>query len=414
MKRTLTIAAHELRLIFMDRGTLINLFLISVVMTIVVGFATGALSTGGGSPVVRVDVLDQDESALSAQFLDYLREANASLVLCPMDNDAGDICNLDDEPLDTQQARRRLENQTTLGLLIIPEGFSEDLFNGEDASVIFRASADASAPTFIQQAVETAVQRINGAFIAARTSDDIAPSGVGTDALSAAVYERAQETWSQEPVQINLVQTNTDEDEGPSFTQAGFGQSVPGMGSMYVMFVIFPVIGTLIRERENWTLQRLVVSPASKAEIMGGKVLARFVLGMIQYTVVFVVGLIIGVNYGSSPLALALVMASFVLCITALALALATFMKTEAQADGVALLLTLTLAPLGGAWWPLEIVPEFMRQVGHISPLAWAMDGYTDLIFFNGGVMDVLPEVAVLMGAALVFFVIGAIRFRYD
>ena len=75
---------------------------------------------------------------------------------------------------------------------------------------------------------------------------------------------------------------------------------------------------------------------------------------------------------------------------------------------------SLTLTPLGGAWWPMMIVPDWMRIVGHISPVAWAMDAYTELIFFGGSMQTVLVPVAVLLGMAVVFFAVGALRFRYE
>ena len=52
--------------------------------------------------------------------------------------------------------------------------------------------------------------------------------------------------------------------------------------------------------------------------------------------------------------------------------------------------------------------------MGHISPVAWAMDGYTSLIFENGGLGTVYPSILILLGAAAVFFVLGVRRFRYD
>lgn len=69
---------------------------------------------------------------------------------------------------------------------------------------------------------------------------------------------------------------------------------------------------------------------------------------------------------------------------------------------------------LGGAWWLLDVVPEFMRVAGHISPIAWAMDGYTSLKFRNGDLGTVLPSILVLIGMAAAFFILGIRRFRYE
>jgi ABC-2 type transport system permease protein len=111
--------------------------------------------------------------------------------------------------------------------------------------------------------------------------------------------------------------------------------------------------------------------------------------------------------------ALVLIMVSFTLCMTALTLALTTVLRTVAQATGITLFITLTLAPLGGAWWPLEIVPAWMRAVGHISPVAWAMDGFRSLLFESGNLSTVAVPILVLLGMTVVFFVIGATRFRF-
>ncbi|MBN8621321.1 MAG: ABC transporter permease, partial [Anaerolineae bacterium] len=91
-----------------------------------------------------------------------------------------------------------------------------------------------------------------------------------------------------------------------------------------------------------------------------------------------------------------------------------TLLKTEAQANSVSLLLALMLASLGGAWWPLDVVPGFMKVIGHLSPVAWAMDGFRNLIFENGTLLTVLPSLGVLGLLTAIFFGFAVWRFRYE
>jgi ABC-2 type transport system permease protein len=154
--------------------------------------------------------------------------------------------------------------------------------------------------------------------------------------------------------------------------------------------------------------------PVSKAQILAGKILMWFTTGMIQFLVVFIIGLALRVNFGGQPLALLLVIIAFTLCITALTFAISTLLKTEAQANSISLLLALTMAPLGGAWWPLDIVPDFMRVTGHLTPVAWATDSFRVLIFEQGTLMTVLPNLAVLFGMTAVFFAFAVRRVRYE
>ena len=182
---------------------------------------------------------------------------------------------------------------------------------------------------------------------------------------------------------------------------------------MYVMFTVFGGIVLIQRERQRGTLQRLAVFPLTRGQILGGKILTYLTLGMLQYLLVFAVGLVVGLDFGPTPWLVLPVMVAFVLCCTALTFAIAPSLQSERQASVVTQLTSLTFASLGGAWWPLEIVPEFMQLIGHLSPVAWAMDAFRDLLFYGGGLLDIAPEVAVLLGAAALLFAVGIWRFRY-
>jgi ABC-2 type transport system permease protein len=186
------------------------------------------------------------------------------------------------------------------------------------------------------------------------------------------------------------------------------------MGTMFVMMTVFGGMSALIEERRQWTLQRLAVMPISRATLIGGKILARFALGVVQFLVIFLVGAALKMNFGVDPLAIVLMAATYTLAITALSFAIGSRLKNPAQANGVGLLLTLTLAPLGGAWWPMEIAPRFMQIAGHISPIAWAMEGFTALTYEGARLGDIWVPLTVLFAIALVGFLVAIPRFRYQ
>jgi ABC-2 type transport system permease protein len=104
----------------------------------------------------------------------------------------------------------------------------------------------------------------------------------------------------------------------------------------------------------------------------------------------------------------------YTLAVTAMALALSTVVRTQVQSAGVALLISLTLAPLGGAWWPLSIVPAWMQTLGKISPIAWSQEAFNQMIFNGAHLIDILPYVGVLLVFAVVFFAFGVSRFKYE
>ncbi|MFQ3568642.1 MAG: ABC transporter permease [Aggregatilineales bacterium] len=421
MRRFLALAQNELRIVLSDRSIWINLVIIPIVLTFAVGLANGAFS-GGGPPLLLVDVLDEDSSSLSAAFRAAIAEANPRLLLCPAAAEADGACQFGDAPLTAERADERLRAQTTLALVIIPRGFAESVAAGEPVTIIYRSNEDVTASSFAQEAVRTAAARIGGAQVAVTTASALIndlpylrfSSEEERSAFLDSIRAQADALLGQSPVTIRTVQAQTAETASTVSEQSsGFAQSMAGMGSMYVLFAVLPAAGAFIRERKNWTMQRLATMPVSRAQILGGKLFGRFLLGMLQYTIVFIFGVLLGVRLGQDLIALLLLMMTFTLCVTALALALTPLLKTEEQAQGVALFLALTLAPLGGAWWPLEIVPSWMQTIGHISPIAWAMNGYRELLFFNGILADILLPLGVLGLMTAACFTFGVVRFRY-
>ena len=422
MKSILTIALNDLRIFFAQRSNLIGLVVMPLAFTLVLGWAAGG-GDGNSEPArVRIDVLDQDGTDASVALLAEVRAANNTLVLCPMDNDAEDFCRLDGKPLELEGALERAQDERTQALIVIPAGYADALVNFDNAQIDFYAAGDPTLPNAIETTVNAVLQKVNSASLTAAVTgeliDDLGEqTGFGLllstvrDQFVQDVYADAQQRIETRPDTVRFVTTTGEEVESVS---DGFGQSVPGMGSMYVMFTVLAGMAVLLRERNQWTLQRLTALPISRAQILGGKVLTYFTLGMIQYLIVFGVGLLVGLNFGSNPLLLLPIMIAFVLCTTALAFAVAPWVTSEGQANGVARLLSLSLAPLGGAWWPLDIVPDFMRTIGHLSPVAWAMDAFHDIMWFNGGLTEILPEVGVLLGATVVLFAFGVRSFRYD
>ena len=422
MRIILTIALNDLTIFFRARGNLIGLVILPVALTMAVGWSnSGGNNNGDAAARLLVDVIDQDQSTRSAELLTEMRALNNSLLLCPMDNDAEDRCGLGDTPLGQPMAIERAREGTTEGLLIIPPSYATAVDQAQPLQLDYYSTDNPSFPGAVRQVVENTLQQVNSAVVAGRVGasflalltpllalDETLPPA---QRIEQAVYQHAVTRLTNRPAAVRYVTTKADTTE-ISGVQNGFGQSVPGMGSLYVIFTVLAGTSALLRERRQWTLQRLAAMPLTKVQILGGKILAYFSLGMIQYGVVFAVGLAVGVDFGNAPLAMVVIMMAFALCMTALALALATRVTSEGQANGLRNLIGLTLAPLGGAWWPLEIVPRFMQRIGHLSPVAWAMDGFHDLIFNQGTFVDILPEVGVLLAIAVVLFGIGVRGFR--
>jgi ABC-type multidrug transport system permease subunit len=421
MAKVLAILRHDLRVFLTDRSNLPGLLLVPAVMTVIIALVTGGAL--GGQPVRRLDVIDQDGSQASAQFLASIHQANPDLTLCPMDNTEKDVCDLGKSgTLTESQALDRVANSTSLALLEIPSGFGASLAAQQPFTVTLRSASSFGASQPALEAVQAALAQVNGAAVASRVGIAVIDrlqgqplAGDEARQIESVLYQQALEMEKRDNVTVGLVLSGGDQAQttGGSLQQ-GLGQSVPGMGTMFVMMTVFGSMAALIVERQQGTLQRLAVMPVSRRTLLAGKILARFGLGLLQFLVVFVVGALLGMDFGQAPLALLLLVIAYTLSVTALSFAIGSGLKNPAQASGLSLLLTLTLAPLGGAWWPMSISPRFMQVIGHVSPIAWAMDGFTALTYEGAHLADVWVPLVVLLGMAVVAFVVAIPRFRYQ
>ena len=196
---------------------------------------------------------------------------------------------------------------------------------------------------------------------------------------------------------------------------SGFEQAIPGTLVMFTLFVLLTTgAAQLISDRESQLLRRLASVPFSRNQIVAGKWAGRMALALVQIGFALLVGtFLFDMDWGSSPgMVLAVLFAWGALC-TSLALLLGSLGKTQGQVSGLGILATMLLAALGGAWWPIEVAPQWMQTLSLILPTGWTMDALHKLISFDAGAASALPHLAILLAsAALVGWYAGR-KFRF-
>lgn len=161
-----------------------------------------------------------------------------------------------------------------------------------------------------------------------------------------------------------------------------FDQYVPGFGITFLLIdVLWGVSVGLIDERDWGTLQRLRVSGASVPGMMVGKLTARFLSGFVQMVVLFGVGwLLFGIELGRSPLMLLLPTAAIAFAAAAFGLVIAAVARTRDSVLPIGSVAAMTMAAVGGCWWPINFEPLWMRSVAAWMPTTWTMRAYNDLM----------------------------------
>ncbi|MEX1072023.1 MAG: ABC transporter permease [Anaerolineales bacterium] len=408
MRKTWDIAWLYLKTTYRDRSAFIFGVLMPVIFTAVIGLGMRGFGPDEGPPIWRVAVVDNDNGAFSQQLIERL-DAEESL---------------EAEALDAETAAAELESGDASAILILPADLSEQLQTGEASTLEFRMNVqEPQAAQVVEQAILAALFQVSSSIDIANTSLRVAERMdlfAQPDAPSEEVYfqdslEAADEAQNEEPP-ITLESSQLTRLEGTEVNiPIGFQQSSPGIAVMFAMFFIVGGAASILLEREQGTLRRLLTAPVTKVTILGGKLLGVFIAGIIQFTILVAAGqFLFGVPWGQSPLALLVMVVSFSFAITALGMLISALMRTYAQVDAMSTLLILPLSGLGGAMWPIEIVPDFMQKIALWLPTGWAMRGFQDIIVRGLGLQDVLLEGGVLILFGIVFLAIGVWRFKYE
>lgn len=407
-KKALDITKLYLKTTYSERSVLIFQLIMPLVFTFLIGQAIGGFGPGESSSTTvtwTLAVANEDAGSLGATLMENLA-ADPTLEIMEVTGNA----------LPTT-----VENEEAEAGLLIPNNFSDELQAGSSLALDFYSDpANVQQVQPVEQAVLGAVSQLTGSISSATISRDVAKElglfelGVDEAGYFETAVATAQTQWQNPPVAIQVNEDEITVDSNDIIPQ-GINQSSPGMMAMFATFGMIGGAAVLIQERQSGTLRRLVVMPITKGSILLGKLLGILLVGLVQMTLLIVVAaLFFDVPWGNSPVALAIVVFAFALAITSLSMMMAALTKTLAQANALGTVIVLSISALGGAWWPLDIVPGWMQTIGRFSPMSWAMDGFQDIITRGLGVTAVLPEAAVLLAFAAVFLTIGIWRFRYE
>jgi ABC-2 type transport system permease protein len=207
--------------------------------------------------------------------------------------------------------------------------------------------------------------------------------------------------------------------EGKRQIPSSVQQNVPAWLLFAMFFIATPLSTTLIQERQQRTLDRLATMGFSPGLLLLGKLLPYLLINLLQVVLMLLVGIylvpLLGgdrLELGSSGGALAVVALAASLAAVCYGLLVAQIANTTEQATIFSGVCNIIMAALGGVMVPRFIMPPLMQELTQLSPMAWGLDGFLEVLLRNGTVWDVLPQVSVLLGFALVMLLSAGLLAR--
>lgn len=409
------VAKNDLKIIIRDIPGLIFLFVTPILVITIASFALSGLFNKSQN-IFTIPIVVKDDGYQARIFLNELEKIDAISLEKYYEEDGRRYA------MTTKMANQLIPKRKAA--IIIPEDFSDNFSAGKETKIIvLKDPADRVVPSVIRDIVTKVISQFNskrlGVDVASATleafnNEELIKRQINIDYRPYIAYAgKLTDELIDDPV-IDVEDKAAVEDSSVH-KATPFESNVPGYAVMFILFGTTFAAGTLLAEKEDGTLKRLVVAPISKMSILGGKLMSNFLQALAQALILFSIGhWIFGMWLGRDIIALVLLIFATAFAATGLGILLAAFCKTKSQVRGIAVMVVLVNSALGGSWWPLYIVPETMQKIGHITLTAWAMDGFNNLLIYGKTLESITLSLFVLIGMGTIFFSLAIGKFRMD
>ena len=377
------LAGAELRRVVRDRTFLFFMVLLPVLIILLIGI------TISSNEEIRVGVVNEEPAALSSQLARDL------------DRDATLSSRVAGEPRRRVAALRRGQISTAV---VIPAGFDAGLRSGQDVEL------PVLTPTLGREQPGSAGRHLRGRR--GSTPPLCRPPRFATaqgrrgftENLAAAA--RLQAAEPAVPLRTEVV------DSASNYLPLGFSYSAPTMLVLFVFINALAGGAAMIQTRQYGILSRALAAPTRPRQLVLGEALCYLSLTVGQAVLIVAIGaLLFGVSWGN-PLAAAALVLVWAMVGTGAGMLSGTLFRTPEQAGAIGPAIGIAFGMLGGCMWPLEIVPEGVRALGHLTPHAWAVDAWVELLSRGGGLPEIAGYLGILALYAVVLVTLASLRLR--
>jgi ABC-2 type transport system permease protein len=407
MRKTLTIALLHLRLTFQSKAMIGTMVLMPLLLTFIFSMLVAGQGGGGGrGHVYPVAVADQDHSLASRLLVEALAAEPTLRVSVVAE----------------AEMPKRFADQAIDSGLIIPAGFEAAIVAGTAPEIKLLTPPGGNLHVGVGPIVRRELARLSADLrLALQKTAGQTAAGQKAGATGAAqpepgqveaAYREIAAARAERGVTVHhstVSRTATGQDPGATVGAVALGFIVT-----FVMMLVFTMSGVTLKERQQGTWGRLLTTPTARRAVLGGFLLSFFLTGMVQFALlVGASSLLFGIRWGPL-LHLFTVAAATVLCAASIGLFLAGLVRTYEQQLTIGILVVNATSMLGGAYWDLSLVSETMRRIGYLTPQAWAIAAFKEVMLRGASLQGLIWPLAVLLGMTAVFLSAGLLRIRFE
>lgn len=396
----------EILLLTRDIGGIAILFVMPLVLIVTITLIQDSTFKTVSDAKIPILLVNNDQGSVSETIKTGLSESNAFEIILKANE---------------QEAKELVFSGKYQLAIIIPEKLSEDLEKKVTQNVegiIAKFGLEEETET---QHIDIPNKEVKLYFDPATQVSFKSSVKNGIDKMiskieTQSIYKAFQEQVSDDPSEVIFETENfitfteiLPQEGNKELIPNSVQHNVPAWTLFAIFFIIVPLSINIVKEKSQGTFVRLRTNPVSYATVLGGKTIVYLIVCLIQFILMLLVGVYLFPAIGlptlqvSGRLPLLFIVAIFAgLAAIGLGLLLGTIAKTQEQSAPFGATFVVILAAMGGVWVPVFIMPKFMQTLSNISPMNWGLNAFYDVFLRNGSLLDILPELLLLLAFFLI------------
>ena len=394
----------ELLVLLRDIPGLIVLFIMPIAMIIVISLVQDTTIQSLKGSKIDILYIDNDKDILGTSLLTGLQKS--------------ELFNIDENKLSEKDAKHKVAKGEYRIAVIIPEGTTDlireqikpyisSIFNGgnseqknEFTKIQIKILSDPTTKSTFRYTIISSLKTYT--------------AKIETQILLKILAENLEQMtgvkpeMSEEPIEaVEFIEEFAFEKE-TTITPNSTQHNVPAWTMFAMFFIVIPLAGNMIQERNDGSFFRLMTMPGSYLTVLTSKTAVYLLVTFTQFILMLLVGILIlpavglpVLKIGSHPFALAFMGIASGLAAIGFGLLVGTITNTHEQSGVFGSVSVIILAALGGVWYPIYAMPPIMQKISIISPLNWGLNGFYEIFLKDGGFAQIIGSVTVL----IIFFV---------
>jgi ABC-2 type transport system permease protein len=400
-----------------DRGALVLSFVLPLAF-----FTIFALVFGGRrdlTPKVKVLIVDEDQSRISRQFVQGLKQEGSLVVKMRPDPVNGQ----EQSEYTARSAERAIRDGSAPVAVVLPGAFGEKLARFDpkndvrpDARLL-EDSSDVVASLMVAGLLQKVAITSTINLMSERGSacfGRVVPDGESKQPERIEVSHMQPQDGGAEaaagpgPTKDEIIAVAATKVVGDKKSNPMISFYAAGIGVLFLLFTASGAAGVLLDEADSGTLDRVLSSRVTMTKFMLGKLAFSSVFAFAQLVLMFLWGwAVFRLDFWTHLPGFTVMGLCTAVAVAAFGLMLASVCRTRAQLAALSTLVILVMSSVGGSMFPRFLMPESMQKLGLVTINAWAIDGFTKVFWRDEPTSHLVPQILVLVGAAIVFFAIA-------